>query len=292
MNKQLQSNYNAQQHILSKDFEIFYYEDSEPNRVKNHEHNYYEFYFFLQGDVSIHIAGHPFYLSPGDIIVIPPCMPHFHENHSLSILHKRIIFWVSQDYFSSLCTQSPNYEYITNYAKTNKKYIYSDNSILGNDIQAILLTLLKEIHSERFGREAQLSLLVNNLLLKLNRMAHEQNVPNIQHQNHHLYENLLLYIELHLNEDLTLDNLSDTFFVSKYHIAHIFKENLGISIHQYIIKKRLSKCRDALLTDANISDIYQLYGFKDYSSFFRAFKKEYGLSPKKYKNKYKILSHC
>ena len=42
-------------------------------------------------------------------------------------------------------------------------------------------------------------------------------------------------------------------------------------------------CRDAILSDNNISKAYLLYGFKDYSSFFRAFKKEYGLSPKEYK---------
>ena len=72
--------------------------------------------------------------------------------------------------------------------------------------------------------------------------------------------------------------------MSKYHIAHIFKENTGISIHQYIMKKRLAACRDAILSNISITKAYLMFGFKDYSSFYRAFKKEFGISPKEYKD--------
>ena len=62
------------------------------------------------------------------------------------------------------------------------------------------------------------------------------------------------------------------------------KDNLGLSIHQYITKKRLALCQEAIRTKMNINEIYQTYGFGDYSSFYRAFKKEYGISPKEYRD--------
>ena len=99
-----------------------------------------------------------------------------------------------------------------------------------------------------------------------------------------LYANLVEYIENHLEEELSLERLAEEFYVSKYHIAHVFKDNIGLSIHQYITKKRLLLCEEAIRAKMNITDVYQTYGFGDYSSFYRAFKKEYGISPKEYRD--------
>ena len=98
-----------------------------------------------------------------------------------------------------------------------------------------------------------------------------------------LYEKVLDYVDLHLEDDLSLERLSELFYVSKYYLAHNFKDQLGYSLHQYIIKKRLAACRDAILMNEKISEVCLRYGFKDYTVFYKAFKKEFGVSPKEYK---------
>ena len=61
--------------------------------------------------------------------------------------------------------------------------------------------------------------------------------------------------------------------MNKYYISHIFKESMGISIHQYMIQKRIEACKNALLTQKSLEEIAAMFGFANYSSFFRLLKR-------------------
>ena len=148
-----------------------------------------------------------------------------------------------------------------------------------------MFSLIDETHSERFAKEAKILVLLSDFMLIINRFVYEANNHNeLDEDNSTLYQAIIQYIETHIDEDLSLDVLSQKFHVSKFHLSHLFTDEAGLSIHKYITKKRLSMCLDAILSGHEISDICSTYGFTDYSVFYRAFVKEYGKSPKKYRD--------
>lgn len=289
MKKNLQTDFQCRQYMISKDFELYYYNDKNMAEVNIHSHNYYEFYFFLEGNVSLKVGKNIYPIHFGDMMFIPPHVFHCPIVHSRELPYRRFVFWISKDFYEHLLQHSSCYGYVMDYVNTTKTYLFHLNQIAFDTIQSKIIRLLEEMRSERFGKEIQTELLVKDFILSINRIIYEQSKPSESSNETSLYSNLIEYIEEHLDEDLSLDRLADIFFVSKYHIAHIFKDNLGLSIHQYITKKRLFLCQKAICTNKNISEIYQSYGFGDYSGFYRAFKKEFGISPKKYQEQQQRL---
>ena len=217
-------------------------------------------------------------------------MPHHLVMHDLSVPYRRFVFWVSAAFAEQLRARSADYVYLMEYAAENQKYLFPLDSVEFNTIQYRTIRLIEEMRSDHFGKETQIFLYVSDLLMQINRTVYEQYHPLTRKAQLSLYEQLCFYIDEHLSEDLSLERLAAELFVSKYHIAHVFKDEIGISIHQYISKKRLARCREALLGDVPVTKVYLLFGFHDYSSFYRAFKKEYGISPKDFKELHTVTS--
>lgn len=289
MRKEYYSEFTKRQYMQTKEFEVFYYTNQNLEYVPAHTHDYYEIYYFIDGDVEYRIGGQTYVLQYGDYLLIPPGISHQPTFTGKEKEYRRLVLWLSVAFFEQLCTTSADFAYSFNHVKEAKQYHFRTEFITHQQIQGRFLELIEESNTARPFRDSQMKTMIASLLLQINRITYDMlHQVSSKYQNT-LYLNLCDYINNHLEEDLTLDQLATFFFVSKYHISHTFKENMGISLHQYIIKKRIHASKNGILSGIPISNLLNQYGFKDYSSFYRAFKKEYGISPTEYREQHKMV---
>ena len=284
--KKLRSEFNSRQYMLARDFELYYYSDLHFSSVGRHCHAYYEVYLFCEGEVEMEIDGHRYPLCPGDALVLPPETVHRAVVRSGETPYRRFVFWLSESFCEALRSESPDYLFLFDLVRGSREYVHRLDPLEFNTFRGKLFTLLEELNTNRFGRDAQIALCVRDLLLTLSRTVWQRKNPQGKKEPRSSYQLITDYIHEHLDGDLSLDRLSRELFLSKYYIAHLFQENTGLSLHQYITKKRLSACVDAMQSGEKIGEIYRRFGFLNYSGFYRAFLKEYGCSPSVYLEQY------
>lgn len=288
--KELTTGFTDNQRMNKENFEIYYYSDTTAEPVSWHQHEHYEFYFFLEGDMDYQIEDHIYPLEYGDYLLVPPHVMHRPVFHNTNVPYRRFVLWVSESYFQKLCQISPDFSYYFDTVHQQKAYHCRPDYIQLQELQARLTNLIEESRSNSPFCELNAHLMLCQFLVYVNRMTYERLHEFTAPTSNILYLNVCAYINSHLNETLSLDSLASHFFVSKYHISHVFKDNMGISLHQYILKKRLHICKNAILSGQPLGTLFQQYGFTDYSSFYRAFRKEYGVSPTDFKEKHRLTN--
>jgi AraC-like DNA-binding protein len=282
MKKKLRSEFNSRQYMFSRDFELYYYSDLHFSSVGRHSHAYTEVYLFCEGEVDMEIAGKRHPLRPGDVLVLTPGTEHRAVIRDDGKPYRRFVFWLSEDFCQALRRESPDYLYLFDRVRAKNDYVYPMDPLEFNGLRSQLFTLLEELHTDRFGRDAQIALHVRALLLLLSRTVWQRDSSKPKKGTRSAYQRVTDYIRDNLGGDLSLDAMSRELYLSKYYIAHLFQENTGLSVHQYITKKRLAACVEAMRSGQHINEIYGRLGFLNYSSFYRAFLKEYGCPPSVY----------
>ena len=271
--------FSTRQYMFSKDYEIYYYSDRPGQTVSGHSHDYYEFYFFLEGNVNILVEDQSIHVKPGDFLIIPPGIVHRPEYLDATTPYRRFVLWISREYCNKLMEASLDYGYLFQLISTSHEYRFENDIIEFNELQSRLFSITDEVKGHRFGKDARISLLINDLVITINRMVYEKRSSARLSTKGRLSESVAQSIETHLEDDLSLDKLEEEFFISKYHISHSFKEEKGISVHKYIQMKRLEAAKRAITLGNPVTEIYELYGFGDYSAFYRSYKKMFGESP-------------
>ncbi len=275
--------FDPRQEMGRADFELQYKRDTYLKDVELHHHDFYELFFLVAGDVTYTIESRQYHLIPGDMLLISP-----RELHQICIraemsTYERYVLWVDPQLLSKYSTALSDLTRNLNPAKPNRSNLLRVKPEDSNRLQQLFGQLWQESEADAYGSDLLRDSLLVQILVAINRLADHRGggFEEATHSSQAVSQ-VVDYINQHYSQPLSLDSLAELVYVSKYHLSHEFNRQVGTSVYRYIQKKRLLIARQLMAQGRKPNEVYASCGFGDYAGFYRAFKGEYGVSPREY----------
>ena len=279
--------YLTRQYMLKSDYEIFHYSNTDLDSISLHHHDFYECYLFISGDVTYLIEGKTYYLEPGDIILINSKELHQAVINGKEPVYERIVLWISKAFLEKLSTEETGLSLC--FEGSNRRNVIRGDIELKNSIKTLLSKLLCLEYYKGIGKELLYKAYITEIIVYLNNLTfNEMMHSDTDLKKGNLIDSMIAYISNHLEEDISIDKLSEHFYLSKFHLSREFKKHTGTTIHKYIVQKKLIEAKELIIKGIPIIDVYKQCGFGEYSNFFRVFKNVYGVTPKQF---YKAMAN-
>lgn len=263
-------------------FEVFHYREPRPNAVEVHHHDFYEVYYLLGGEVEYWVDGRIIRMIPGDLLLINPLELHRPILDQASPVYERIVLWIDREYLESLSSGQIRLSSCFDTSLPTHAHLIRPAASERTALTARMSELVREFYSRDFGSDLCAYGLFLQFMVQLNRMAlhTDGQQEETEQQLSPLVQEALNYISGHIQQELSLESIAGQFYVSKYHLSHAFSREVGVSVYRYIMMRRLLMARQLLAAGESAGQVCRSCGFSDYTSFYRAFKSEYGVSPR------------
>ena len=142
--------------------------------------------------------------------------------------------------------------------------------------------MLKEFESDLSERTAVLESYMSIVITKILRRMHPSSETALSEDGH--FTELCEYIDQNLDKRLTLTDLAKKCFYNPSYFSRVFKEKFGITLADYLTKRRANHAAKLLIeTDLTSEAIAEACGYNDKSGLYRAFSKVYGMKPSEYR---------
>lgn len=240
-----------------------------------HNHNDYEILLFLEGDARYVVEDNIYTMEPGNLIIIRK--HEFHRiYHNSSAPYRRVVLMVSPDFFGQNACAGYEAQFLTASAGTGHKI--SADQVRSSGLYDAFMRYKK--YSENYGLPYDTPVLKSTIIeiLYLINQIRDFSSSDVSMGP---IRSVIHYLNNHYTCEITLDFLQERFYISKYYLCREFRKATGLTVHEYIRRKRLTKVRELCAQEQPIGEAALEAGFQDYSSFYRAFRKEYGVPPRK-----------
>ncbi len=270
----METGYEKRGYLLD-DFRLFHLKDKNGTNVDYHYHEFCKLLMLRSGSGGYIVDGQRYSLEAGDIVLIGSGCVHRPEFEHGS-LYERVIIYISPQFLQEQSTAECQLEEIFNGENGHVLHLRKPDALW-----ALSDALEQELEKDEYGRVILSNGLLLRLLIEIARtIRHPETIftkPLVP--THSRILDILRYIDAHLAEDLKIDTLAEEFYISKYHMMRLFKQETGHSIHGYLQERRLLHARDLIRQGVSATDSCFQSGFRSYSSFTRAYAKHFGTTP-------------
>lgn len=274
--------------IPENDFHAIMHDHGKNSSFYYHYHDYYEVDFYLGDQEVPYRKGDEVYtIHKGDIIFC-----RMFENHIVDCEnnegHMRFCLGIEPQILGNYSKQSANLYLMFSGQNPNYPIMHLDMLQLQKYLH--MIEELRQLGNSP-GEQVIASSIVHRILGCLYcdmQLEMSQDTSGLQHIQ--LVGSILHYIEQNLSEALSLQEIAQKYNYSVTYISKLFKHVTGSSLVSYIIDKRISRAKQLMYADIEIMQIAERVGYRNYSNFYKAFKKATGTSPEEYRRQLPGLS--
>lgn len=242
----------------TKDFRIEYIERTVTSTIvcEQHCHPYYEMVTLLEGDISMLIEGKSYHLPPNHTIIHPP-----HLYHSV-LANSHCKYRRVNAFFDLTAVPAPLRESFRQAAQ---------NIIIFKSNRALELEHLCCWGSPSYYlyHEAHVQSLMNLVFYQY--VEESASALNTEMTNRQI-QDILRYIDDHIYKKITLPDIMAHTRRSQSALVHSFKKNMGISIKQYILQKKMALAHQKIQEGIPMTTVALQFGYDNYSVFYRAYR--------------------
>jgi len=237
-----------------------------------HAHEWLEILYFISGKGNYLVEGNQYPLESGDVFILRPAEMHKLEIDP-SVPYERIVIHFSPDLLREL---DPSGKLLRPFfdrplGQFNRYPVPKDSAdLLGVAFAAFEFGQVNDVRLNLMGRLIMLLTVMDNL--------HDRSQTHAPVEG--LAGQILAYVNEHLFEDISIQSIADVFYRSPSQVSRIFQQATGNSLWKYVTIKRLMTARALIQGGEPAAVAATACGFSEYSSFYRAYKAQFGHSPR------------
>ena len=270
---------------LDQGFRLFHLKDTLAQKLQPHYHEFDKIILPLGGRVTYVVEGVAYFLKPWDMLLV-----QHNLIHRVAIdpeePYERIVIWLGREWMASRSDPGEPLDACFETARRQGFHLLRTDGDRRLFYMQKIQQLEEALRDRSFGAARMADTLCQQMLIDVNRDVLRSRTAQEERDSYRVdpkMEEVLRYILDHLGEELTVESLSKRFFISRYYLMHRFKAVTGHTVHQYISQKRLLRAGELIRAGVPVMKAAEQAGFEEYSTFLRAFRGTFHMSPREFR---------